>query len=243
MASVIAGIALDAAANARFRAVTAVDAWCSGIQTASTRPSAQLLDLLGRGDGDGHDVMSGLDQRDVQQCRQPAARTDLGARPRRVVRPGATFGNSKLFDVHPPDQFLLRLVGQVEEEDPVETLRAGELRRQLGNVVAGADEEDVAGSVGKPGEKRAEELLASATREAGDLPAQAESEAREMLAKAREAAKAEADDLVERAQSEVNATEIMSKTQEKIRQAEALGLKNFERAVAFVLEQLLATEQ
>ena len=92
-------------------------------------------------------------------------------------------------------------------------------------------------------EKRAEELLASATREAGDLPAQAESEAREMLAKAREAAKAEADDLVERAQSEVNATEIMSKTQEKIRQAKALGLKNFERAVAFVLEQLLATEQ
>ena len=45
------------------------------------------------------------------------------------------------------------LGGQVEEEDPVEPLGPGELRRQLRDVVGGADEEDVGLVLGQPSEE------------------------------------------------------------------------------------------
>ena len=64
-----------------------------------------------------------LDQRDVEQGRQPAARLDLGRRSSRGRWGGGWAGSRPNFSqVHPPDRLLLRRTGQVEEERAVEPL-------------------------------------------------------------------------------------------------------------------------
>jgi hypothetical protein len=56
-----------------------------------------------------------------------------------------------MLPIHFPDEVLLRDVGDVEEENTIEPFGARELRRQLGDVVGSADEEDIALMLGEPG--------------------------------------------------------------------------------------------
>ena len=57
-------------------------------QTPTRSPLTQPFDLVARSDSHRYDVLRGLNERHVQERRQPAARLDLGAGPVGVVRLG-----------------------------------------------------------------------------------------------------------------------------------------------------------
>jgi hypothetical protein len=92
-----------------------------------------------------HDVLRSLKERHVRKTRQPAAGFDLGAGPVGVIRPSLLRVQPVMPRVDAPGRVFLVTPRQVHEEHAVESLCTGELRRQLGGVVAGADEEDVRG--------------------------------------------------------------------------------------------------
>ena len=91
-----------------------------------------------------HDVLRGFDQRDVEQCRQAATRANLRRRST-TYRP-AVVGSSAMPNCR---RYMSQMscfsdsARQIQEEHRVEPFRAGELRRQLADVVRGADEEHV----------------------------------------------------------------------------------------------------
>ena len=90
-------------------------------------------------------------------------------------------------------------------------------------------------------EKHAQEIQEKAKREAQESPVKAEQEAQALIAKAKAEAQEEARKMVADAQSaDANASgsaaaEIASKNSE----FEALAKKNFDKAVAFVLERVI----
>jgi len=57
-------------------------------QAPTGSPLPQALDLVASSDSHGHDVLRGLNERDIEQRSEPAARLDLGADPVGVIRPG-----------------------------------------------------------------------------------------------------------------------------------------------------------
>jgi len=85
-------------------------------------------------------------------------------------------------------------------------------------------------------ENKARDLLATAEREAERLPIQAELEAREEIERARAGARDEARKILEQAQAEDPASEIMARAQERMGESDGLAAKNLEKAVAYVLE-------
>jgi vacuolar-type H+-ATPase subunit H len=91
-------------------------------------------------------------------------------------------------------------------------------------------------------ERQAREVLESATREAEALPRRAHEEARELIEKARLAARDEARVLIAEAQGQSGAGEIVPKAEAQIREMEASGAKNFDRAVQYVLERVIGKE-
>jgi len=87
-------------------------------------------------------------------------------------------------------------------------------------------------------EKQAQEIHDAAVRDAQQLPIVAEQEAQSLLGKARADAHDEARQLVANAQAEDEVARILAQADEKNRQIETLAMKNFDRAVAYVLERL-----
>ena len=88
-------------------------------------------------------------------------------------------------------------------------------------------------------EKQAQQLLATASRAAEDLPAKAEAEAREIIERARASAKQEAQKLLERSAAEDEAAEIIAKSQATMAEGDRLAEKNMEKAVTYVLQQVI----
>jgi len=60
-------------------------------QAPTGSPLARPFDLVARRDSHGYDILGGLNQGNVQQRSQPAARLDLGPGSVRVIRPGLFF--------------------------------------------------------------------------------------------------------------------------------------------------------
>jgi hypothetical protein len=104
----------------------------------------ERLDLVSRSDGHGHDVLGGLNERHIEQGREPTARLDLGTGPLGVVGPELPGIEAVVLLVDAPDAVFLFTARQVHEEHAIEAFSTGELRRQLRGGVAGADEEGVA---------------------------------------------------------------------------------------------------
>ena len=88
-------------------------------------------------------------------------------------------------------------------------------------------------------EKQAQQALDSARREAEQLPILADQEAQELIEKARSEAQEEAKQIVIKARSDTETARILSDAEEKTREMEKLASKNFDRAVAFVLERVI----
>src|ERR1700722_2666248 len=149
---------LDATARlGRRLAVARVDARIGSAETATAGPGAELLHRLRRRDRDRHDMLGGLMQGDIQQRRKPAARANLRAGPRSVVRTGLLIGDAEFGAIHGPDKITLGRRGNVEEKDCVEAFGACELWWKSRDIVCGPDEEHVGFMLGQPRQQRAEE--------------------------------------------------------------------------------------
>ena len=88
-------------------------------------------------------------------------------------------------------------------------------------------------------ERGAEEMLDAARKDAARLPVEAEEVAQNLVHEARTAAEAEANRLVDEAQSDVGVKEIISAAEEKGQQLEKQSQVNFDRAVEFVLDHVI----
>lgn len=87
-------------------------------------------------------------------------------------------------------------------------------------------------------EKRAQENYEAALREAQQLPTLAEQEAQQILNKARAQAQEEARQIAAKAQAEDEVAGILTEAEEKNRQLEKLAMRNFDRAVNYILDRV-----
>ncbi len=88
-------------------------------------------------------------------------------------------------------------------------------------------------------EKQAQDLQEKAKRDAQEIPVRAEQEAQALLARARSEAQDEARKIVSAVQSEDRSKEVLSGVDTKNSEFEALAKKNFDKAVAYVLDRVL----
>jgi vacuolar-type H+-ATPase subunit H len=88
-------------------------------------------------------------------------------------------------------------------------------------------------------EKQAQEIQEKARRDAQEIPVKAEQEGQALIAKAKAEAQEEARKMVASAQSTGSSSQIASDMASKNSEFEALAKKNFEKAVAFVLERVI----
>jgi regulator of protease activity HflC (stomatin/prohibitin superfamily) len=88
-------------------------------------------------------------------------------------------------------------------------------------------------------EKQAQEIQDQAKREAQEIPVKAEQEAQALIAKARAEAQEEARKLIAKAQSDDSSGQVANEIASKNSEFESLAKKNFDKAVAFVLERVI----
>jgi len=88
-------------------------------------------------------------------------------------------------------------------------------------------------------EKQAQEIEGKAKRDANEIPVKAEQEAQALISKAKTDALEEARKIVALAQSEDKGKAVMADVDEKNSQFETLAKKNFDKAVAYVLERVI----
>ena len=88
-------------------------------------------------------------------------------------------------------------------------------------------------------EKEAQALQEKAKREAQEIPVKAEQEAQALIARARAEAQEEARKLIASAQTGEDSGKAADDIASKNSEFEALAKKNFDKAVAFVLERVI----
>lgn len=88
-------------------------------------------------------------------------------------------------------------------------------------------------------EKQAQEIQDKAKREAQEIPAKAEQEAQALIAKARVEAQEEARRMIESARSADASTQAAADESSGNSEFETSARKNFDKAVAFVLERVI----
>jgi vacuolar-type H+-ATPase subunit H len=88
-------------------------------------------------------------------------------------------------------------------------------------------------------ERQAQGILDAATREAEQLPTRAEQEAQAMIAQARAEAETEARKIIEAAEREDKAKDIVASMAKTSSDAEAKAKANLDKAVAHVLERVI----
>jgi len=88
-------------------------------------------------------------------------------------------------------------------------------------------------------EKQAQEIQEKAKREAQEIPVRAEQEAQALIFRAKSEAEAEARKMIADARSEDAAKTISADAGEKTSQFDALAKKNFDKAVAYVLDRVI----
>ena len=88
-------------------------------------------------------------------------------------------------------------------------------------------------------EKQAQEIQEKAQREAQEIPLRAEQEAQALIARAKTEAEADAHKLVGAAQSADAGSVISAEADQKDKLFDAQAKKNFDKAVAYVLERVI----
>lgn len=91
-------------------------------------------------------------------------------------------------------------------------------------------------------EREAESIRAKAVSEAEQIPVRAEQESQELIEKARAAAQEEARRLLVKAQAEQESAGILSETEERVQRIEMTAMRNFDRAVTYVLNRVVGRE-
>ena len=87
-------------------------------------------------------------------------------------------------------------------------------------------------------EKKAQEIHEAAVKEAQQLPVTAEQEAQALIEKAKAEAQQQAREMVSTVRAEDESARILAEAEEKARQLEEQAKRNFDRAVAYVLERV-----
>ncbi len=88
-------------------------------------------------------------------------------------------------------------------------------------------------------EKQAAEMQEKAKRDAQEIPVKAEQEAQALIAKAKADAQEEARKMIANAQSVDSSSGVAAGMASKNSEFETLAKKNFDKAVAFVLERVI----
>ena len=88
-------------------------------------------------------------------------------------------------------------------------------------------------------EKQAADMQEKAKREAQEIPVKAEQEAQALIAKAKADAQEEARKMIANAQSDDSSGGVAADMASKNSEFETLAKKNFDKAVAFVLERVI----
>ena len=88
-------------------------------------------------------------------------------------------------------------------------------------------------------EKKAAEMQEKAKREAQEIPVKAEQEAQALIAKAKADAQEEARKMIANAKSDESSGNAAAEIASKNTEFESLAKKNFDKAVAFVLERVI----
>ena len=88
-------------------------------------------------------------------------------------------------------------------------------------------------------EKAAQEIQEAAMKEAQQLPVIAEQESQALIEKAQAEAQQEAREMISDVKADEESARILSEVEEKNKQFEALAMKNFDRAVTYVLERVI----
>ena len=88
-------------------------------------------------------------------------------------------------------------------------------------------------------EKKAAEMQEKARRDAQEIPVKAEQEAQTLIAKAKADAEEEARKMVAGAKSDESSGTAAAEIASKNSEFESLAKKNFDKAVAFVLERVI----
>lgn len=91
-------------------------------------------------------------------------------------------------------------------------------------------------------EKQAQAIQEAARREADQLPLAAEQQAQALIEKAQTRAEEEARQLVAQAQPEEQIGRIVAQAEADVRNTEAVALTHFNRAVTYVLTQVIGKE-
>jgi vacuolar-type H+-ATPase subunit H len=91
-------------------------------------------------------------------------------------------------------------------------------------------------------EKKARSVYDNAVHEAEQLPVQAEQEAQAFIEKSRADAQNEARELISKAEAKEDTSQILAEAEEKANQMEAAAKKNSDKAVAYVLKQIVNRE-
>ena len=88
-------------------------------------------------------------------------------------------------------------------------------------------------------EKEAQKFQEKAQREAQEIPVKAEQKAQALISKAKEEAQEEARNIVAKVKSKDETKKIMTEVEKKNSQLDALAKKNFNKAVAYVLDRVI----
>jgi len=88
-------------------------------------------------------------------------------------------------------------------------------------------------------EKKAREVQEKAAREALELPVRAEQEGQALIVKAKADAEQEARKIIAAAQSTDAAQSVSNEMTDKSNQFEAMAKKNFDKAVAYVVDRVI----
>ena len=88
-------------------------------------------------------------------------------------------------------------------------------------------------------EKQAQQIHDAAMKEAQELPVIAEQEAQASIEQARAEAQQKAREMVSQVKADEESARILAEVEAKNREFEALAMKNFDRAVDYVLERVI----
>jgi vacuolar-type H+-ATPase subunit H len=91
-------------------------------------------------------------------------------------------------------------------------------------------------------EKQARTIHEAAISQAEQTPAKAEQDAQDIIEKSRLAAEEEARQMIAKAQAQEETGRILTQAEQNTRQIETNAAANFDRAVAYVLDQVIGKE-
>ena len=98
------------------------------------------------------EAVRSLEERQIEQCSQPAASANLRAGPSVVIGQSLPSVQFELAEVELPDRLAFVRAGEIKEENSIKPLSPRKFRRQPRDVIAGRHEIHIARVVVHPGE-------------------------------------------------------------------------------------------